>query len=189
MQSSALPFAILTAVLTFAVPLPMTSQVVARQGTAGEAPQQEFKSPMILDLPFNDFKDVPFGTGKDFRAVQKFYCDDLAISQLLVTKKEESHRGKPSSWRLARCRGRQEGGFLDPAAPQAGRRRAPLRGRRAGSPARDGDRSRQQLKSLPGAQRPRLLAAGPPGLRACLKTHRESPTRDVPPFLGLRRFS
>ena len=100
MKSSVLSLAVLTAVLTLAFPLPMASQVVARQGTVAEAPQQEFKSPMILDLPFKDFKELPFGTGKDFKEVRKYYCDDLAISQLLVTKKEESHRGKPSDWRL-----------------------------------------------------------------------------------------
>jgi hypothetical protein len=96
MESSSL----LAVVLILALPWPGTSQIVARQGTPAESALQEFKSPMVLDLPFQDFKQIASGSGKDFKEVRKYYCDDLVISQLLVTKKEESHRGKPSSWRL-----------------------------------------------------------------------------------------
>jgi hypothetical protein len=96
MKSSAL----LAVVLTLALPWPGISQIVARQGTAAESPLQDFKSPMILDLPLQDFKQIPSGSGRDFKEVRKYYCDDLMVSQLFVTKKEESHRGKPSSWRL-----------------------------------------------------------------------------------------
>jgi hypothetical protein len=96
MKSSAL----LAVVLILALSLPVTSQVVARQGTSAESSLQEFKSPMVLDLPIQDFQRIASGSGKDFKEVRKYYCDDLVISQLLVTKKEETHRDKPASWRL-----------------------------------------------------------------------------------------
>jgi len=69
------------------------AQVVARQGDPAVSPLQEFKSPMVLDLPMKGFRELSFDTGKDFKEVRKFYCDDLVISQLLVSKKEDGRRG------------------------------------------------------------------------------------------------
>ncbi len=70
-----------------------SGQVVARQGDPSEASVQEFKSPMVLDLPLKDFRVIPSGTGKHFAEVRKYYCDDLMISELLVTKKTDAGRG------------------------------------------------------------------------------------------------
>jgi len=81
-------------------PVPLTAQVVARQGSAADSPLEEFKSPMVLDLPLKNFREMPVGTGKDFKEVRKYYCEDLVLSQLLVDKREDSHRGKPSGLRL-----------------------------------------------------------------------------------------
>src|SRR5262245_32615470 len=87
-------FAIAVLVL-FVVSAGLQAQVVARQGDPSESPLQEFKSPMILDLPLKDFQVLPFGSGKDFKEVRKYYCEDLVLSQLMVMKKDDSHRGKP----------------------------------------------------------------------------------------------
>jgi hypothetical protein len=86
--------------LLFVLPVALGGQVVARQGDPAESPLQEFKSPMILDLPLKDFKGIPWKAGKDFKEVGRFYCEDLVISRLGVAKREESHRGKPSGMRL-----------------------------------------------------------------------------------------
>lgn len=83
-----------------ASPAPSTAQVVARQGTPAESSLEEFKSPMVLDLPIQDFKNLAPATGKDFKEVRKYYCEDLVITQLIVTKREESKRGKPSAIKL-----------------------------------------------------------------------------------------
>ena len=93
-----LPLLVLIALLLS--PARLTAQVVARQGSATNSPFQEFKSPMVLDLPLKNFREMPFGTGKDFKEVQKYYCEDLSISQLLVDKREDAQRGKPSGLRL-----------------------------------------------------------------------------------------
>jgi hypothetical protein len=81
-------------------PALLEAQVVARQGSPAESPFQEFKSPMVLDLPLKNFKEMPVRTGKDFKEVRKYYCEDLVLSQLLVTKREETQRGKPPGLRL-----------------------------------------------------------------------------------------
>lgn len=81
-------------------PALLMAQVVARQGNPSEAPLQEFKSPMVLDLPIRNFKVMPPDTGKEFKEVRKYYCDDLVISQLLVTKRKDSQRGKPPGLQL-----------------------------------------------------------------------------------------
>lgn len=78
----------------------LSAQVVARQGDPAESPLQEFKSPMVLELPLKDFQALADETGKDFKEVRKFYCEDLAISQLVVSKKEDSRRGKSPEVRL-----------------------------------------------------------------------------------------
>ena len=77
---------------SFAVPASQ-GQVVARQGDPSEASVQEFKSPMVLDLPLKDFQKISSGTGKHFAEVRKYYCDDLMISELLVTKKTDARYG------------------------------------------------------------------------------------------------
>jgi hypothetical protein len=81
-------------------PVLLDAQVVARQGSPAESPLQDFKSPMVLDLPLRDFKALPFGSGKDFKEVRKYYCEDLVLSQLMLVKKEDSHRGKPPGVRI-----------------------------------------------------------------------------------------
>jgi hypothetical protein len=72
------------------------AQVVARQGDPAKPPLQEFKSPMVLDLPLKDFHDLPAGTGRDFTEVRKFYCEDVGLSRLLVSPRKESRRHKPA---------------------------------------------------------------------------------------------
>jgi hypothetical protein len=94
------PWYLLVLVSLLASPVLLTAQVVARQGTPAESPLEEFKSPMVLDLPIQDFKDLAPTTGRDFKEVRKYYCEDLVITQLLVTKREESKRGKPSVIKL-----------------------------------------------------------------------------------------
>ena len=89
---------VLSSLLAF--PTLLTAQVVARQGSPAESPLQEFKSPMVLDLPIKDFKDLPPDTGRDFKEVRKYYCDDVVLSQLSVTKRDDSHRGKPPAVKL-----------------------------------------------------------------------------------------
>ena len=86
--------------LILAHSLSLHAQVTARQGDPSESAAREFKSPMILDLPLKDFQRLTSGSGKDIKEVQKYYCDDLTISRLVITKKEESHRGKPSGLHL-----------------------------------------------------------------------------------------
>lgn len=84
----------------FLLPVLLAAQVVARQGDPTEAPIQEFKSPMVLDLPLKDFHKTGVGTGKNFKEVRKYYCDDLSISELLVVKRKENPPGKPASMEL-----------------------------------------------------------------------------------------
>ncbi|HEX9944131.1 MAG TPA: hypothetical protein VGG03_19130 [Thermoanaerobaculia bacterium] len=62
--------------LSLALCASLSAQVVARQGSPAESPLQEFKSPMVLDLPLADFPALAFGTGRDFKEVRKFYCED-----------------------------------------------------------------------------------------------------------------
>jgi len=76
------------------------AQVVARQGDPAESPLQEFKSPMVLELPLKDFRELPKGTGRDFKEVRRFYCEDVVLSQLVVSPKKETRRGKPPVVRL-----------------------------------------------------------------------------------------
>jgi hypothetical protein len=76
------------------------AQVVARQGDPAESPLQEFKSPMVLELPLKDFRDLPKGAGRDFKEVRRFYCEDVVLSQLVVSPKKETRRGKPPVVRL-----------------------------------------------------------------------------------------
>lgn len=76
------------------------AQVVARQGETQESPLQDFKSPMILDLPLKDLPVLPFNSGKDFKEVRKYYCDDVVLSQLVVVKKKDSRRGQPPGVRM-----------------------------------------------------------------------------------------
>jgi hypothetical protein len=97
MKSPVVPI-LLSLIIT--IPSFLSAQVVARQGAPAESPIQEFKSPMILDLPLKDFQALPFKAAKEFKEVQKYYCDDLVLSQLVVAKKEDSHRGKPPGMRL-----------------------------------------------------------------------------------------
>jgi hypothetical protein len=86
--------------IVLALPVSLHAQVTARQGDPSESAAQEFKSPMILDLPLKDFRRLTSGSGKDFKEVKKYYCDDLTISHLVVVKDEETHRGKPSGLHL-----------------------------------------------------------------------------------------
>ena len=78
----------------------LAAQVVARQGDPAESPLQEFKSPMVLELPLKDFRDLPEGTGRDFKEVRRFYCEDVVLSQLVVSPRKESRRGKSPLVRL-----------------------------------------------------------------------------------------
>jgi hypothetical protein len=94
------PLSLLVLILLLALPSLSTAQVVARQGTPAEPPPQEFKSPMVLDLPIKDFQVLASGNGKDFKEVRRYYCEDVTLSELLVTKKEESHRGKAPGMKL-----------------------------------------------------------------------------------------
>jgi hypothetical protein len=70
------PLYLLVLISLLASPALLTAQVVARQGTPAESPLQEFKSPMVLDLPIKDFKDLPPDTGREFKEVRKYYCDE-----------------------------------------------------------------------------------------------------------------
>ncbi len=94
------PSYLLVLVSLLASPVLLTAQVVARQGTSADSPLEEFKLPMVLDLPIQDFKDLAPATGKDFKEVRKYYCEDLVLTQLLVTKREGSKRSKPSVIKL-----------------------------------------------------------------------------------------
>jgi hypothetical protein len=76
----------------------LEAQVTARQGDAAASPQQEFQSPMILDLPLHDLRSLPIGTGFTFKEVTKFYCEDVVLSQLVIAKNKD--RGKPPGLRL-----------------------------------------------------------------------------------------
>jgi hypothetical protein len=76
------------------------AQVVARQGDPAQPPLQEFKSPMVLELPLKDFRGLPEGTGREFKEVRKFYCEDVVLSQFLVSPRKETRRGKPTVVRL-----------------------------------------------------------------------------------------
>jgi hypothetical protein len=76
------------------VPASSIGQVVARQGNDSDASIEEFKSPMILDLPFKDFRTIPPNTGKHFNELRKYYCDDLVISELLVSRGKDSRHNK-----------------------------------------------------------------------------------------------
>jgi len=89
---------VLLAVLV--VPASSIGQVVARQGGPSDNSIEEFKSPMVLDLPLKDFQAIPSNAGKYFNELRKYYCDDLVISELLVSKKDETHRGKAAGMRL-----------------------------------------------------------------------------------------
>jgi hypothetical protein len=51
------PLCLLVLFSLLASPALLAAQVVARQGSPAESPLQEFKSPMVLDLPIKDFKD------------------------------------------------------------------------------------------------------------------------------------
>ena len=64
------------------------------------ASSQEFKSPMVLDLPIKDFQVLATGNGKDFKEVRQYYCEDVMLSELVITKQEESHRGKAPGMKL-----------------------------------------------------------------------------------------
>lgn len=87
-------------ILLLVHPAWLASQVTARQGTPSESPLKEFQSPMILDLPLQSLRDLPWQALKDFKEVRTYYCDDLVLSQLVVVKKEDKHRGQPSGVRL-----------------------------------------------------------------------------------------
>jgi hypothetical protein len=52
---------------------------------------------MILDLPMKDFQRLAPGSGKTFKEVRKYFCDDLSISNLMVVRKGE---GEPSGLQL-----------------------------------------------------------------------------------------
>jgi hypothetical protein len=94
------PLYLLVLFSLLASPVLLTAQIVARQGTPADSPLEEFKSPMVLDLPIKDFKDLAPDTGRDFKEVRKYYCDDVVLSQLMVTKRDDSHRGKPPAVKL-----------------------------------------------------------------------------------------
>ena len=51
------------------------AQVVARQGDPQESPLQEFKSPMILDLPLKDFPVLPETT--PFKAELRLAAEEV----------------------------------------------------------------------------------------------------------------
>jgi hypothetical protein len=85
-------------VLAPAMPSSLEAQVTARQGDPAASPQQEFRSPMILDLPLYDLRSLPNGTGFTFKEVTKFYCEDVVLSQLVVAKNKD--RGRPPGLRL-----------------------------------------------------------------------------------------
>lgn len=78
------------ALLAFTAPLP--GQVVARQGDPAAVTSEEFRSPMILELPLKDFQLLPYGTGRDFKEVRRYYCEDTTISQFIVTKQHGARR-------------------------------------------------------------------------------------------------
>lgn len=72
--------------------VPSTAQVVARQGTTSQNQPEEFTSPMVLELPLKDLVNLSFDTGRDFKEVSRFYCDDTSIKRLLLTKKRGSRK-------------------------------------------------------------------------------------------------
>ncbi len=94
------PLCLLILIPLLAAPASLAAQVVARQGNPEASPFQEFKSPMVLDLPIQNFKNLASGNGRDFKEVRKYYCEDLVITQLIVTKRNDSHRGKPPGIKL-----------------------------------------------------------------------------------------
>jgi hypothetical protein len=71
-----------------------------QKGDPADSPLQEFKSPMVLELPLKDFRALPKGAGRDFKEVRRFYCEDVVLSQLVVSPKRETRRGKPTVVRL-----------------------------------------------------------------------------------------
>lgn len=76
----------------------LDAQVNARQGDPSTSPLQQFQSPMVLDLPLPDLGQLSLGKGFTFREVPKFYCEDVVVSQLVMTKLK--NREKPGGFSL-----------------------------------------------------------------------------------------
>lgn len=55
---------------------------------------------MVLELPLKDFRELPEGTGRDFKEVRRYYCEDVVLSQLVVSPRKEDRRGKTPLVRL-----------------------------------------------------------------------------------------
>jgi hypothetical protein len=63
---------------------PALGQVVARQGTADE---NEFHSPMILEIPLTGLDTMPANAIRNIAGLADKVCDDVSISSLILTKK------------------------------------------------------------------------------------------------------
>jgi hypothetical protein len=62
----------------------VSGQVVARQGAAST--ETEFRSPMVLELPFGVIAHLAPSSGKKFPEVEKYVGDDTSLRSLLVTR-------------------------------------------------------------------------------------------------------
>lgn len=79
---------------------PLSGQVVARQGEQPVSDVQEFDSPMVLELPLKDFEQLPYGNGFNFKEVRRFYCDDVSISTLVLSKSRGPKRRRATMFDL-----------------------------------------------------------------------------------------
>jgi hypothetical protein len=84
---------LILAMLIAAAPMPASSQVTARQGTAPPPQVTHFASPMVLDLPLPNV--IPLEPGSMFRLgnVRNFICDDhVTLLNLMVAKEYKGPR-------------------------------------------------------------------------------------------------
>ena len=78
--------AFLALVVAAACPRFVLAQVTATQGaTAAETGKRtEFTSPMVLDIPFPDFRELPPGKDWITAAAREYSCDGVSLESLTV---------------------------------------------------------------------------------------------------------
>jgi hypothetical protein len=68
-------------------------QINARQGTDLDTPN-EFKSPMVLDLPFPDPAKLQFDIRHAYAGTQRLFCDDVSVQTFNLTAFRTRKRAK-----------------------------------------------------------------------------------------------
>ncbi len=67
--------------------VPVLAQVTARQGTAPEPDLVRFDSPMVLEVPLKDVRQLEPGTERRLPNLRKYVCDgDVSLISLAVEK-------------------------------------------------------------------------------------------------------